>query len=452
MKRHPLFIQTQWRLAGWYTLVISLLFTLCGIGLYQAVLYAQRYVLRQKLESLAGTLHDSIEPMLEQPGKLNSKVNPLLPGLCLQGEVCQPLANSIDNASRRHIAGVFQQQGYYVRFVDRANQVIATVGQQPVFSGSSANSEYWQQLSDLKDNSRFYQISMPLRTRSNTPWGYVQVGRSLQEWETYLDLLRLLLLLGVPVAVLFVSGASWWLAGLAMRPIAQSYHQMQQFTSDAAHELRTPLTVLHSALEETKLAEDLPEVHQNLDIMDRQMRRLSQLVKDLLLICQLEQRPSTQLKPCNLIDVLTDLVEELEGLAVNASVTLKLDLRTQAPLVLLGDSAQLYRLFANLITNAIHYTPMGGTVLAILERTPDEALIHIQDTGIGIPLEEHNRIFDRFYRVQSDRARTTGGSGLGLAIAQAIAQAHYGRISVQSELTKGSIFTVRLPLIGKHVK
>ncbi len=449
MKRHPLFIRTQWRLAAWYALVISLLFSLCSVGLYQAVLYAQRYVLRQKLESLAGTLHDSIEPVLEQPGKLNSKVNPLLPGLCVQGEVCQPRAYSIDNASRRHIANVFQQQGYYVRFVDLANQVIATVGQQPVFSGSSANSEYWQQLSDLNDN-RFYQISMPLRTRPNTPWGYVQVGRSLEDWETYLNLLRLLLLLGVPVSVLLVSGASWWLAGLAMRPIAQSYYQMQQFTSDAAHELRTPLTVLHSALEETKLAEDLPEVHQNLDIMERQMGRLSQLVKDLLLICRLEQRPSSQLKPCNLIDVLTDLLEELEGIAVKASVTLKLDLRTQAPLLLLGDSAQLYRLFANLITNAIHYTPMGGTVLAILDRTPDDALIHIQDTGMGIPLEEHNRIFDRFYRVQSDRARTTGGSGLGLAIAQAIAQAHQGRISVQSELTKGSLFTVRLPLIGRQ--
>jgi signal transduction histidine kinase len=141
------------------------------------------------------------------------------------------------------------------------------------------------------------------------------------------------------------------------------------------------------------------------------------------------------------------LVEELEGMSVNASVTLKLDLRTQAPTVILGDSAQLYRMVSNLITNAIHYTPMGGTVLAILDRTPDEALIHIQDTGIGIPSSEQNRIFDRFYRVQSDRARTTGGSGLGLAIAQAIAQTHQGRIIVQSELTKGSVFTVRLPLI-----
>jgi len=447
LKRNPIFVRTQWRLAGWYALAIGLLLSLCGFGLYQAVLHTQRYILRQKLESLAGTLHDTIEPVLEQPGKLNSQVTLMLPGLCFPGEVCQTLAKSIENASGRHIAGVFQQQGYYVRFVDRANQVIATIGQQPIFSGSLVASEYWQQLSGVKDDSNFYQISMPLRTRSNIPWGYVQVGRSLQEWDAYLYLLRLLLLLGVPFAIFLVTGASWWLAGLAMRPIDLSYRQMQQFTSDAAHELRTPLTVLYSALEETKLAEELPEIHQNLDIMERQIGRLSQLVKDLLLICRLEQRPSLQLNPCNLSDVLTDLVEELEGMSVNASVTLKLDLRTQAPTVILGDSAQLYRMVSNLITNAIHYTPMGGTVLAILDRTPDEALIHIQDTGIGIPSSEQNRIFDRFYRVQSDRARTTGGSGLGLAIAQAIAQTHQGRIGVQSELTKGSVFTVRLPLI-----
>ncbi|NEQ18946.1 MAG: ATP-binding protein [Microcoleus sp. SIO2G3] len=95
---------------------------------------------------------------------------------------------------------------------------------------------------------------------------------------------------------------------------------------------------------------------------------------------------------------------------------------------------------------AIQYTPTGGYVTVILKRSNGDAVIEIEDTGIGIAPNEQNRIFDRFYRVHSDRSRSTGGSGLGLAIAQAIVQAHEGSIQVQSQLGKGSTFIVRLPL------
>lgn len=232
-----------------------------------------------------------------------------------------------------------------------------------------------------------------------------------------------------------------------MQPIYQSYRQMQQFTSDAAHELRTPLAVIQTNVEDTRLAEDLPEVNQNLDIIERQNIRLSRLVKDLLFICRIEQQQiSTQLQPCSLNDVIGDLVEELAGLAMIAEVHLKLEIRGSPATMILGDEVQLYRMVTNLITNAIHYTPPGGLILAILDRTDREAVIQVQDTGVGIALAEQTRIFDRFYRVQSDRSRATGGAGLGLSIASAIAHAHQGSIQVQSELGKGSTFTIRLPL------
>lgn len=442
MHQNQLFNRTRRQLAGWYALVMGLLLSVCGVAVYELVFQTHRYILQQKLESLAGTLHDSIEPKLQQPEQIASSVKTILPGLCLANERCKGL----EILSERHTVRVFQQEGYYLRFLDRSGRILGTSGEQPNVPERLTPNKYWQVLHCSKGD-RFYQISLLLRTNGGLPWGYLQIGQSLKEWDAYLNILRLLLLLSLPFAMLLVAGASWWLAGLAMRSIYQSYQQMQQFTSDAAHELRTPLAVIQSTVEDTRLAEDLPEVHQNLDIIERQNGRLSRLVKDLLLICRIEQQPiPTQLQPCCLNELISDLVEELAGLAVVAEVDLKLEIRAEQPAVTLGDEAQLYRMVTNLITNAIRYTPPEGIILAILDCTDKEALIQVQDTGVGIAPAEQARIFDRFYRVQSDRSRATGGAGLGLSIAAAIAHAHQGSIQVQSDLGKGSTFTIRLPL------
>jgi signal transduction histidine kinase len=149
---------------------------------------------------------------------------------------------------------------------------------------------------------------------------------------------------------------------------------------------------------------------------------------------------------CCLNDIVNDSVEELEALAMSAKITLRSKVRVYEPLNIVGVPEQLYRLVSNLIVNAIQYTSAGTSVTVVLDRSHLDALIQVQDTGIGIAPEDRSRIFDRFYRVNSDRSRNTGGSGLGLAIAKAIVQAHQGSIQVQSELGKGSTFTVRLPL------
>jgi len=112
-----------------------------------------------------------------------------------------------------------------------------------------------------------------------------------------------------------------------------------------------------------------------------------------------------------------------------------------------GNEEELYRLLFNLVSNAIQYTPAGGEVNLILDASDRHAIIEIKDTGIGMLPQDLNRIFDRFYRINSDRSRHTGGSGLGLAIALAIAKTHQGNIQVKSELGQGSLFTVRLPIL-----
>ena len=129
-----------------------------------------------------------------------------------------------------------------------------------------------------------------------------------------------------------------------------------------------------------------------------------------------------------------------------AGVKLITDIRVQQSLEVMGNEQQLYRLVTNLVTNGIQYTAADGKVNLTLDRYQQEALIAIQDTGIGIAPMQQTRIFDRFYRVNSDRSRITGGFGLGLPIAAAITQAHQGNIHLQSQPGKGTTFTIRLPL------
>jgi two-component Ni(II)/redox sensor kinase NrsS len=125
-------------------------------------------------------------------------------------------------------------------------------------------------------------------------------------------------------------------------------------------------------------------------------------------------------------------------------------LTSQVPhfeIYVLGNESQLYRLVSNLIANAIQYTSTGGYVQVSLSQSDHNAILAIEDTGMGISSTEQSLIFERFYRVNSDRSRQTGGTGLGLAIASAIAHRHQGHLKVNSELGKGSVFTIYLPCI-----
>jgi signal transduction histidine kinase len=443
MNQNKLFRLTRWRLASWYGGVMGVILSVCGLGVYEAIAHAHWMTLDREIESVAGTLHDSIEPMLKQPGRLEPAVWRLLPDLCLVDERC--LTNT-DNFER-HSLGAIRQGHYYVRILNRSGRPVAVAGILPKGLPSTSGEQLWQTLKDASGN-RYDQISLSLHTQDNRPWGYMQVGRSLKEFDDYLAAVRWILGLGLPVAMGFVCVSSWWLAGLAIQPLYQSYKQIQQFTADAAHELRTPLAATQATVESVLRLPHLSdsEARDILRTIGNQNQRLTQLVADLLLLARLERQAVPVRRQCNLNNVVSDLVEELEALALSAKVTLTSEIRVHQPLDVVGDEEQLYRLVSNLMVNAIQYTPSGEKVYVVLDRSDHQALIQIQDTGIGIEPSEQKRIFERFYRVSSDRSRGTGGSGLGLAIAQAIVQAHHGSLTVQSELGKGSTFTIRLPL------
>ncbi|MBL1179126.1 MAG: two-component sensor histidine kinase [Pantanalinema sp. GBBB05] len=451
MHRSKLFNQTRWQLAVWYAAVMGTILGLAGFTTYQMVAHSHWEAVQQELQSIAGTLHDSLEPKLKQPGQLEPAVQTVLPNLCLADHHCSLLPEETE----RHTLNAFQQSGYYIRFFDQSGILLATAGQVPTGLSTQLHDRNWQTLNDA-NSVRYQQYSLLLKNYQGLPWGYMQVGRSLKEFDDHLVFLKLTMLAGLPVTIVLIALASWSLAGLAMQPIYRSYQKMQQFTADAAHELRTPLATIRAIVESIRDVDCLTtaEMQEALAGVDRQNQRLVQLAQDLLLLSRLEvssetlgNQTATAQPACCLNDLILDVVESLSVVEMAAPIQLITQIQVQELLHVAGDENQLVRLISNLLTNALQYTPAGGMVTVTLAQEDQDALIHVQDTGVGIAVADQPHIFDRFYRVSCDRSRHTGGAGLGLAIAKAIVQFHHGRIRVTSELGRGSTFTVYLPLL-----
>lgn len=441
MHQNRLFHQTRLQLAAWYAGVMGCILGLCGFGVYQVVAHAYEETIDQGLESVADAIQDSIEPALQQPGQLRQLAQQL------SLELCQSSTNCVGQPTlaEHQIPKVVTPVSYYLRLSKSPNIPIAIAGLSLEQLPFSADSSRWVTLTTASGN-QFRQISLPLQSQAHQ-WGYLQLGRSLADLDQHLAALRWTLLLGCPLALVLISLSSWWLAGLAMQPIYRSYEQMRQFTADAAHELRTPLAAMQSTIESALLQSPaLPTEPSLLATLKRQNLRLSQLVRDLLLLTRLERQETPRQTFCCLNDLINDLVEELASLAIAAQVKLTAQINVSDPVAVRGNEEQLYRLVSNLIDNAIQATPVDGKVTVSLDKSESYAIIQVEDTGIGIEASAQRHIFDRFYRVQVDRSRQTGGSGLGLAIVLAIVQSHQGSIQVQSQVGKGSIFNVRLPL------
>ena len=449
MRQNRLFNRTRIQLTGFYAIVIGLITLISGCGIHLVMVRAFERTVDRELNTLAGTVHDTLEAVLQQPEIVDPVATKLLPGLCVVGQECSPVK------PHSKIAELTKKQGYCLRLLSLKGQTIATLGaKQHKFTRSFASptenkilTMNWETITDDR-GERFHIHTLPLKTIDNRDWGYLQVAQSFDRLNEYMSSLRLILIFGIPLAMLLIGGASWWLSGLAIQPIYQSYQQIQQFTADAAHELRTPLAVTRIAVESAlDVAIIEPETRNNLEIAQRQVRHLTRLAEDLLWLSRLEAKQlPVQFQPCCLNDLVSDLEEELAPLAMAHSIDLRLEILVKQSIYVMGDSDRLYRAIANLINNAIQYTPAHGVVTIRLESLERNATVTIEDNGIGIDAADLPHIFDRFYRVQADRARNTGGTGLGLAIVRAIVQAHHGSIQVDSQLDLGTTFIVRLAI------
>ncbi len=227
--------------------------------------------------------------------------------------------------------------------------------------------------------------------------------------------------------------------------MARAFVGLRQFTADAAHEFRSPLAVIFSeadvALSQPRRAEEYQEA---LQLIKDETRRLSLLVDDMLDLARADA--GAQQLQCTEF-YLNDLVEECcrATRALAAPKRINLLTETAPDIVYLGDEELLRRLLMNLLNNAVKYTLEDGEIKVSLQNDEQQVIISVADTGIGIPPDAAEHIFDRFFRVDQSRVRTESSTGLGLPIARWIAEAHGGSITMQSEPGRGSIFTVSLP-------
>ncbi len=221
----------------------------------------------------------------------------------------------------------------------------------------------------------------------------------------------------------------------------KAFREQQHFVMDVSHELRTPLTVLKGNIDVMLMDPELsPEMRERYERMSSEVSRLIRLTSNLLYIAAAEAGRQPERRPVELDVVCLEVVRQSRDLRPDV----KLTLGHEDQVTVMGDRDQLKQMVLNLVENAMKYTPSGGSVSLALFRDGAEAHVEVRDTGPGIPKDVLPHIFERFYR--GGQRSMMGGTGLGLAIADRIARAHGGSIAVESEVGKGSVFTVRLPL------
>lgn len=236
--------------------------------------------------------------------------------------------------------------------------------------------------------------------------------------------------------------------GMLLR-LERAFEQQNHFVADAAHELRTPLATLRTNLEVIQRDPDatLSDYKEISGVLERALSRLEKLVEGLLLLAKGEREIQTE--PVEIEVLLSEIVQEAKMLARVYQVEIHLDISESV--TVLADTPLLGRAISNLLENGIRYNRSGGSVTVTVQRALNGVEIGVQDTGIGIPLDAHPHIFERFYRVDRSRARDQGGYGLGLSIAAHIVHLHGGHIQLQSTPGVGSIFTIWLPAAESQV-
>ncbi len=218
------------------------------------------------------------------------------------------------------------------------------------------------------------------------------------------------------------------------------------FVSNLSHELRTPLTTIQSAVDLLERARDRldPMEHRALELADQELKRIRGMVEELMTLAQMDSwKYQLEVGPANMSTVVQTAIESVEAKAQRFGI--KIYFGDAGEHRCICDVQKLYQVFLNLLDNAIKYSDSGARVDVEIEEDDSTLTIRIRDTGVGIPKEDLNQLFERFYRVNKDRSRATGGSGLGLAISKQIVEMHGGSISVESEVDVGSVFEVRLP-------
>jgi two-component system OmpR family sensor kinase len=228
-----------------------------------------------------------------------------------------------------------------------------------------------------------------------------------------------------------------------------SEERMRRFVADASHELRTPLTSIRGFAELYRqgAVREPREVTRLLRRVEDEATRMGLLVDDLLLLARLDQERPLSFAPVDLLTVVGDVVHDARAVAPGRTIELTVD---DQPPIVLGDEPRLHQVVANLVMNAVRHTPPDTTVQVRLSSAAGRAIVAVVDHGPGLSPQARERVFERFYRMDSSRTRDAGGSGLGLSIVSALVAAHGGNVRVEETAGGGATFVVEMPLAPFH--
>ena len=228
----------------------------------------------------------------------------------------------------------------------------------------------------------------------------------------------------------------------------------REFVANVSHELRTPLTNVRGYAETLMSADDIDRGTQMrfLGVISSEADRMTRIVKDLLTLTRLDyNRMEMHMQQMDLRELGQKAAQAMEGQATGQGLTLTCTLPEEMPPVM-GDPERIQQVIINIITNAIKYNKPQGSIAITGGTEGEQVFLRVEDTGIGVPKADVERLFERFYRVDKARSRESGGTGLGLAIAKQIVETHGGHIGFDSEYGKGSVVTLYLPRLKEEAQ
>ncbi|MEG4216829.1 ATP-binding protein [Microcoleus sp. Pol14C6] len=445
-----MFQATRRRLAIWYTAVTAVLLLVFATGFYF-------YVRNTLIDRIDDTLNHVVE-VIERTLVIEPLTFPnTTDKIKLQVNIQASFRDSTDAVEDDHID---------LEWFSPTGELLWSTLSEPLNIPIHANrtgETVWIINNKLQSDQNYSLRQVTQRVQSGRQvLGYLRVSHPWFEVTKPIRQLILDLILGASLTLICVAAIGWLLSGLAMKPVRESYGRLKQFTADASHELRNPIATIQTNVQVALAEPDIePQQHQQLQVIERLTRRLGRLVDDLLFLARQDSGiVQQQWIEVPLDALLMEVIEEQQAIATTQNLSLSLEIvdlpNAEDNFTLLGDWDQLARLFTNLVSNAVQYTPSGGQIQVELEvaakNKRNSPMLHpalqikVTDTGIGISAEALPHLFDRFYRADPARThRSAAGSGLGLAIAKAIVENHRGQIRIDSQVERGTAVTVTLP-------
>jgi two-component system, OmpR family, sensor kinase len=460
-------VSIRWRLTLWFSLILAAIMVLSGVlvGVYlQHYLYTE---VDDNLNTFSARVHGTLHANTDAPLDFNV-IHSNLP----------PIND-------------FSSPGIYIQLIDSTGKVVVksdNLGglELPVSSSlieKGMQKEIDTQTVTAEDGTRVRIMVSPMFMQNQTL--LLEVAQSLKTLDSVMNQLRLIIIIGIILSLLLTTALGAILVRRTLAPVEKitkiagdiqqgpdlnrrvGYHgpadeigrlamtfdhmidrlnktfdAQKHFLADASHELRTPLTVIRGNLDLLKRNMNDLERKESLRAIESETGRMTKIAADLLLLEEVEAGQNTDIGNISLTALVKEELKRVDMLAKNRKIILgKIE-----DISVAGNAYKLSQVLSNLVDNAIKYTPDNATIMISLYKNGEWAHLEVSDTGIGIAAENLPHLFDRFYRVDKSRSRSGGGTGLGLAIVKGIVEQHGGKVEVESQVGKGSTFTVYLKL------